>query len=225
MHRRVATVVATGALLLPVAQEAATASAPARISVRPIKRVVTQTFKGPTVNADRWGTVQVTITVRKTTSITGNRKRVTRRYINLGGGYTTTPAAPSTSCRNRCRPPPGVPPGAERERRHGLRRDLHERGVPAIARGRGSAGEEELTVADLPGLRRVEQIMGMPIVVDVRDDEHGAAGILDELFDWFTWVDATFSTFKDDSEIGRLNRGTLALANAHSRRQVGARTL
>ena len=88
MHRRVATVVATGALLLPVAQEAATASAPARISVRPIKRVVTQTFKGPTVNADRWGTVQVTITVRKTTSITGNRKRVTRRYINLGGGYT-----------------------------------------------------------------------------------------------------------------------------------------
>ena len=73
-----------------------------------------------------------------------------------------------------------------------------------------------MTVADLPGLRRVEQIMGMPIVVDIRDDEHGAAGILDELFEWFTWVDATFSTFKDDSEIGRLNRGTLALANAHT---------
>ena len=33
-------------------------------------------------------------------------------------------------------------------------------------------------MAELPGIRRVEQIMGMPIVVDVRDDE-----VDDELLD------------------------------------------
>jgi FAD:protein FMN transferase len=55
--------------------------------------------------------------------------------------------------------------------------------------------------------------MGMPIVLDVRDDvEDGTA---DLVFDWLRWVDATFSTFKPDSEIGRLNRGELALVDAH----------
>ena len=57
--------------------------------------------------------------------------------------------------------------------------------------------------------------MGMPIVVDVRDDNPDPASALDELFDWFRWVDAVFSTYKDDSEISRLNRGGLALADAH----------
>ena len=65
-------------------------------------------------------------------------------------------------------------------------------------------------VAELPGIRRVEQIMGMPIVVDVRDDEADDE-LLDEVFDWFRAVDATFSTYKDDSEISRLNRDELAL--------------
>jgi len=65
-------------------------------------------------------------------------------------------------------------------------------------------------VAELPGIRRVEMIMGMPIVVDVRDD--GADDeLLDLAYDWFREVDAVFSTYKDDSEISRLNRGELAL--------------
>ena len=67
----------------------------------------------------------------------------------------------------------------------------------------------------LPGVRRVEQIMGMPIVVDVRDDNPDPASALDELFDWFRWVDSVFSTYKDDSEVSRLNRGELALDDAH----------
>ncbi|MGZ4317405.1 MAG: FAD:protein FMN transferase [Gaiellaceae bacterium] len=74
-----------------------------------------------------------------------------------------------------------------------------------------------MTVTDttqLPGVRRVEQIMGLPIVVDVRDDnESGAA--LEKLFDWLRWVDATFSTYKDDSEISRINRGELRREDAH----------
>jgi FAD:protein FMN transferase len=64
-----------------------------------------------------------------------------------------------------------------------------------------------------PGLRRVEHVMGMPIVVDVRDEDVDDRPI-DELFDWLRFVDATFSTYKDDSEISRLNRGELALDDA-----------
>jgi thiamine biosynthesis lipoprotein len=70
-----------------------------------------------------------------------------------------------------------------------------------------------MTVADvLPGVRRVEQIMGMPIVVDVRDDGVEDAA-LDHVFAWFRWVDATFSTYKEDSEISRLSRGEISLGD------------
>jgi thiamine biosynthesis lipoprotein len=76
------------------------------------------------------------------------------------------------------------------------------------------------TVQELPGTRRVEQVMGLPIVVDVRDDgDSGAA--LDELFDWLRWVDSTFSTFKDHSEISRINRDELRREDAHAQvRQI-----
>jgi thiamine biosynthesis lipoprotein len=60
----------------------------------------------------------------------------------------------------------------------------------------------------------VEQIMGMPIVVDVRD-EHVPAGAVEQVFDWFRWVDAVFSTYKPDSQISRLNRGELTYADLH----------
>ena len=66
---------------------------------------------------------------------------------------------------------------------------------------------------ELPGTRRVEQIMGMPIVVDVRDDD-AAGSALDDLFAWLRWVDGTFSTFKDDSEISRINRSALRREDA-----------
>jgi thiamine biosynthesis lipoprotein len=61
---------------------------------------------------------------------------------------------------------------------------------------------------------RVEQIMGMPIAIDVRDPQV-APEMVDAAFDWLRFVDATFSTYKDDSEISRLNRGRLALADTH----------
>ena len=61
---------------------------------------------------------------------------------------------------------------------------------------------------------RVEQIMGMPIVVDVRDDGVDPSA-LDRAFDWLREVDARFSTYIEESEISRLNRGELALADAH----------
>jgi thiamine biosynthesis lipoprotein len=66
----------------------------------------------------------------------------------------------------------------------------------------------------LGGLRRVEQIMGMPIMIDVRDREIGPE-LLDRAFDWFRFVDNTFSTYKSESEISRLNRGELSMDDVH----------
>lgn len=65
----------------------------------------------------------------------------------------------------------------------------------------------------LPGIRRVEQIMGLPIIVDIRDETDG--GVIERVFDWFRSVDAVFSTYKWDSDISRLNRGEVPLADIH----------
>lgn len=65
-----------------------------------------------------------------------------------------------------------------------------------------------------PGIRRVEHVMGMPIVVDVRDRDVDG-GTIDRMFAWLRCVDETFSTYKEDSEISRLNRGELAIQEVH----------
>src|SRR5262245_14066083 len=62
-------------------------------------------------------------------------------------------------------------------------------------------------------IHRVEHVMGMPVVAVVRDGDD--MRVLDELFDWLIWVDATFSTFEPESEISRIRRGELAVDDAH----------
>jgi len=62
------------------------------------------------------------------------------------------------------------------------------------------------------GGRRVEPLMGTVISVDVRDADISPLA-LDEVFSWFHRVDDTFSTYKPDSQISRLARGELALAD------------
>jgi thiamine biosynthesis lipoprotein len=73
-------------------------------------------------------------------------------------------------------------------------------------------------VAAPPGLRRVEQIMGMPIVVDLRDEglHEGSDELAELVFDWLREVDERFSTYKATSEISRLNGGELLLADCHA---------
>ena len=56
--------------------------------------------------------------------------------------------------------------------------------------------------------------MGMPVIVDIRDEHIGDEAI-DDVFDWLRLVDARFSTFKLDSEINRIDRGELRLEDAH----------
>jgi FAD:protein FMN transferase len=59
-------------------------------------------------------------------------------------------------------------------------------------------------------VHRVELMMGTAISVDVADPPPGAATLVDEVFAWFDEVDRRFSTYKPDSEVGRLDRGELA---------------
>lgn len=78
MRRIITTLLVTAALAAPVAE--ATAAVKATASK---KKVVTKRFSGDVVGVDRWGDIQVTIVVRKTTITTGSRKTVTRKLTGL----------------------------------------------------------------------------------------------------------------------------------------------
>jgi thiamine biosynthesis lipoprotein len=52
----------------------------------------------------------------------------------------------------------------------------------------------------------------MPVVLDLR--EPGRNDVADRVFDLLRWVDATFSTYKEASEVSRIARGELPVAAA-----------
>jgi FAD:protein FMN transferase len=54
--------------------------------------------------------------------------------------------------------------------------------------------------------------MGMPVQIDLRDPDVDPS-TLDAAFDWLRVVDETFSTYKPDSEISRLDRGELTISD------------
>ena len=56
--------------------------------------------------------------------------------------------------------------------------------------------------------------MGTAVSVDIRDRIEDADGAFGDVFAWLHSVDATFSTYKDDSEITRLQRGVITRADA-----------
>ncbi len=57
-------------------------------------------------------------------------------------------------------------------------------------------------------MKKTQLIMGMPITIDVADS-HITAKDLEQVFTYFKHVDAIFSTYKQTSEISRLNEGEL----------------
>jgi thiamine biosynthesis lipoprotein len=59
-------------------------------------------------------------------------------------------------------------------------------------------------------MTEVRHIMGMPIGIGVRD--RGDVD-LEPAFDWLREVDAVFSTYREDSEISRLDRGELTVSD------------
>lgn len=60
-------------------------------------------------------------------------------------------------------------------------------------------------------MKQTRLLMGMPITLEVMDATVSQDD-LDSVFDYFTTVDATFSTYKDTSEIAKINRGELSTA-------------
>jgi thiamine biosynthesis lipoprotein len=65
-------------------------------------------------------------------------------------------------------------------------------------------------------LRHAEHVMGTVVSFDVPDwagRNAGGSAVLDQVLRWLHWVDATFSPYRDDSDVSRFGRGSLALAD------------
>ena len=74
MRRTITILLTVLVLSLPIAEATAAVETTKKKVI-----VVTKRFTGSAFEAGRWGTLQVTITVRKTTTITGTRRKVTRK--------------------------------------------------------------------------------------------------------------------------------------------------
>jgi len=79
MRRKVSIAATVAVLAVPIANTAA-----AFASTKAAKKVVTKNVTGVSAQANRWGTVQVKVTVKLTTI--GNK--TTRKFVDLGGSYT-----------------------------------------------------------------------------------------------------------------------------------------
>ena len=73
MSKSIIVLLTVAALALPIVDATAATRATSK------KIVVSKRFTGSLASVDRWGSLQVTIVVRKTTTTTGTRKKVTRR--------------------------------------------------------------------------------------------------------------------------------------------------
>src|SRR4030095_14740258 len=90
MRRTITTLFVAVVLSLPIVD----ATAAVRAASKNV--VVTRSFRGSSGSADRWGDLRVTITVRKTTTITGAKKKVTRRITAV-----SVPAYPNHTDRSQ----------------------------------------------------------------------------------------------------------------------------
>lgn len=78
----------------------------------------------------------------------------------------------------------------------------------------------------MPGLRRHELVMGTMVAIDIADPLPPATlhALAEDFFAWMREVDARFSTYRDDSEVNRVERGELRPADGspHLRAVVDA---
>ena len=64
-------------------------------------------------------------------------------------------------------------------------------------------------------MRHVEHVMGTVVSIELADDQppEQLRGMIAEVCDWLHEVDARFSTYKPESEVSRLQRGEITLAD------------
>jgi FAD:protein FMN transferase len=70
-------------------------------------------------------------------------------------------------------------------------------------------GPDQARLAHPVRLRRAEHVMGTVVSFDVPGS---AAAAVEDAVRWLHWVDATFSTYRADSDVSRLGRGSVPLA-------------
>jgi uncharacterized protein with FMN-binding domain len=88
MRRALAATLGAVTIALPTANAVAAVERGSATLVVPKKTVVTKKVSGPSVDADRWGTVQINVTVRKTTTIVKGVKKVSRKITDIGGTFS-----------------------------------------------------------------------------------------------------------------------------------------
>ena len=81
MHKNITAAVGAFAIALPTGNAIAAATRSTATKVTPKKKVVTvkRTVSGSQAQANRWGTVEVTLVVKKTTTTVGKKKTITRK--------------------------------------------------------------------------------------------------------------------------------------------------
>ncbi len=81
--RRIATIVLSVTALAVPSASAWAASSRAAVTAKKKVTIATKSFTGAPGSADRWGEVQVTLVVRKTTTTVGTHKTVKRHLVSL----------------------------------------------------------------------------------------------------------------------------------------------
>ena len=150
----------------------------------------TRRFAGAAVEADRWGSAPGHDHRQEDDDHRSAKKKTVRRKDHRGQRPGLPEPHRPLDLHQRAGaavPDPGDARTAQSASiQTGLRRDRLERTRSSSRSRRRSsqAKRHERVAVESPGVRRVEQIMGMPIVVDVRDDDVDDA-LLDQVFDWF----------------------------------------
>jgi len=69
-------------------------------------------------------------------------------------------------------------------------------------------------LGDARHVRRTVDVMGTVFSVDLVDDTGQAQRALDDIESWWHWVDATFSTYRENSVVTRISAGDLTVREA-----------
>jgi FMN-binding domain len=83
MRKTITALLGATALVIPVANGAAATLGSTRVTAK--KKVVTKKLLGQGIEADRWGTVTISVTETLTTA---GGKKLTIKFVDLGGNYT-----------------------------------------------------------------------------------------------------------------------------------------
>jgi uncharacterized protein with FMN-binding domain len=85
MRKNITAAVSAVAIALPAANAVAAATRSTAAKVTPKKKVVTvtKTVKGPQIQAQEWGSIEVTLVVKKTTTTVGTKKTVARKITSV----------------------------------------------------------------------------------------------------------------------------------------------